>query len=550
MDDSLHAGVKRSSRAYEKGVLGIVSTLPGQVLSDGSDAGHPVLVALTGRVPAKVSTENGPIRVGDYLTSSSIPGVAMKATKAGPAVGKAMTAYDGEDIGSVLVFVNSSWFSGEISELMPEGLYLDGAEAPTGDNYSDLLLGRLSSQITKTPAIDLSNIFADRLVAGLEIIAPKVIADELRIGKITARSQSALLEIQDGGEFVVRNQSGEEIASFSESGATIKGAVRTDIVDSTQTISAEIGQRYYANDSSITTGDVVMLDPAAIGKVKKADVPHASTLIGIVTSAPAILVDSEGSGSSVIIAAAGRVSVKVSTENGAIKAGDALTSSTTSGIAMRATGNGSIIGRATMGYSGEGVGSIVALVGNGVSTTDFTADINSLTTRLTDLEGQVSGMQTTDSTTGAITTGGQEIDLSNLTVGQLTVELDLIVQGAMVVDGPATFRQAARFQRDVTIDGDLAVKGTATLNRDAAGLAKIATGERSIFVTFSKPYAALPVITVSLGDGKFATYSYRNVTPNGFEIILKDAATEDLTFSWTATSVSNQQTFLNAPSSP
>ena len=39
-------------------------------------------VALSGRVPVKVSTQFGDIQIGDALTSSPIPGVAMKATQA------------------------------------------------------------------------------------------------------------------------------------------------------------------------------------------------------------------------------------------------------------------------------------------------------------------------------------------------------------------------------------------------------------------------------------------------------------------------------------
>ncbi|MBI4039324.1 hypothetical protein HY388_00670 [Candidatus Daviesbacteria bacterium] len=50
-------------------------------------------VALAGRVPVKVSLENGPIEKGDYLTSSSTPGVAMKATKPGQVVGKALEPF-------------------------------------------------------------------------------------------------------------------------------------------------------------------------------------------------------------------------------------------------------------------------------------------------------------------------------------------------------------------------------------------------------------------------------------------------------------------------
>jgi hypothetical protein len=53
-----------------------------------------VPVAITGIVPAKVTTENGPIQVGDLLVTSSRPGYAMRATDPrlmlGAVVGKAM----------------------------------------------------------------------------------------------------------------------------------------------------------------------------------------------------------------------------------------------------------------------------------------------------------------------------------------------------------------------------------------------------------------------------------------------------------------------------
>ena len=66
-------------------VLGVISTKPGLTLG-GEDlvgkSGIPVFLALAGRVPVMVSDENGPIRPGDLLTTSSTPGVAMKATKA------------------------------------------------------------------------------------------------------------------------------------------------------------------------------------------------------------------------------------------------------------------------------------------------------------------------------------------------------------------------------------------------------------------------------------------------------------------------------------
>jgi len=60
--------------------------------TDDSEDNRPVL-AVTGRVPCSVSTENGPIQVGDLLVASSTSGVAMKGNpeeSMGAVVGKAM----------------------------------------------------------------------------------------------------------------------------------------------------------------------------------------------------------------------------------------------------------------------------------------------------------------------------------------------------------------------------------------------------------------------------------------------------------------------------
>lgn len=80
--------VVRSTRPYDTSVAGIISTDPA-VLIGSSDTTTPL--ALAGRVPCKVSAENGPIRRGDLLTTSSTPGHAMKATesKLGAVLGKA-----------------------------------------------------------------------------------------------------------------------------------------------------------------------------------------------------------------------------------------------------------------------------------------------------------------------------------------------------------------------------------------------------------------------------------------------------------------------------
>ncbi|MBI2640408.1 MAG: hypothetical protein HYW91_00805, partial [Candidatus Sungbacteria bacterium] len=57
----------------------------------------PQPVALVGRVPVKVSTENGPIKIGDRITTSSLKGTGMRQTESGYSVGIALDSFDGEN---------------------------------------------------------------------------------------------------------------------------------------------------------------------------------------------------------------------------------------------------------------------------------------------------------------------------------------------------------------------------------------------------------------------------------------------------------------------
>lgn len=106
--------VKKADKYLDDKVLGVVSTKPGQVLDDGSVPSPKVAIALAGRVPVKVSTKNGVISQGDTLTSSDIPGVAVKAKNAGPTIGIAMEDYkeaDQSKIGQIIMFVKTGYNS-------------------------------------------------------------------------------------------------------------------------------------------------------------------------------------------------------------------------------------------------------------------------------------------------------------------------------------------------------------------------------------------------------------------------------------------------------
>jgi len=108
--------VLESTTPYQKQLIGIISTKPGVTLNSDAktDAQHPYLypLALQGRVPVNVSNINGTIQAGDDITSSSIPGVAMKASSSGQIIGKALESYNDSnpnDVGQIMVFVNLSY---------------------------------------------------------------------------------------------------------------------------------------------------------------------------------------------------------------------------------------------------------------------------------------------------------------------------------------------------------------------------------------------------------------------------------------------------------
>jgi hypothetical protein len=102
--------VARSSQPYQGSVVGVYSTRPGfygdlyqEVARD-----QKVPVAVTGIVPVKVCDEGGAILPGDLLTSSSTPGMAMRAAdpRPGAVIGKALAPLEsGEGTVNMLVML-------------------------------------------------------------------------------------------------------------------------------------------------------------------------------------------------------------------------------------------------------------------------------------------------------------------------------------------------------------------------------------------------------------------------------------------------------------
>ena len=129
-DDS-KAWIKKASSANRNTMVGVVSTAPNQVIGKVfSKTENPRPVALSGRVPVKVNTENGPIEIGDYLTASSEPGVAMKAVSPGMSVGQALSPYDGDETGIVTLFVKNIYYPGDDTPTI--SIDTQDSDAPSG----------------------------------------------------------------------------------------------------------------------------------------------------------------------------------------------------------------------------------------------------------------------------------------------------------------------------------------------------------------------------------------------------------------------------------
>jgi hypothetical protein len=89
INESAAGDVAKSSEPYSTLVAGIYSTKPGFVgrRQTGGDRDAELPMAMVGIVPTRVSAENGPIKKGDLLVTSSTAGYAMKGTDLGRMLG-------------------------------------------------------------------------------------------------------------------------------------------------------------------------------------------------------------------------------------------------------------------------------------------------------------------------------------------------------------------------------------------------------------------------------------------------------------------------------
>ncbi len=188
-DSDLTIQARLSHQPNDKNILGVVSEKSAAVLRSSPDGRR---VALTGIVKIKVTTENGNIKKGDLLTTSSLLGRAMKASWPGAGVvAKALEDFDGE--------------RGVINALLQLGSYYTTPSqilvvAKTGGNFTSVAEALRSTKdaseespylIKIEPGVYQEKIimkeYVDIVGAGVNLV--KIIGEELPLVKGASRAK-------------------------------------------------------------------------------------------------------------------------------------------------------------------------------------------------------------------------------------------------------------------------------------------------------------------------------------------------------------------------
>jgi hypothetical protein len=223
--------IRKSTSRYQNDLIGVVSTAPGAVLGPSGESSYPV--ALSGRVPVNITTENGIVKAGDRVTSSSTPGFAMKAVNGGRVLGTVLDDFtedkysdcptgtaEGVYCGQVTIFVNLVDYSGESvdiamnsaeeSGMLWEGSYLDSIDGLAGleASLTELQASTRQAQLERADKIlryltgrqvgdeGESGVLVDRVSAneinGANIYAGNIYASSIIVDKIRANQIEGL----------------------------------------------------------------------------------------------------------------------------------------------------------------------------------------------------------------------------------------------------------------------------------------------------------------------------------------------------------------------
>jgi hypothetical protein len=167
-------------------------------------------VGLNGRLLVKIAPDSDPIRPGDFLTTSDIPGRAMKANHAGEVIGKAMDNWDsnsGKD--RIIVFIEQGYFNGLSDQVMTGGL--------SGDAQLTQFIDVSAQNVDVSGILSVDSLKAKN-IEGLSIISDEIATLNDQVASLSAHfpslsnSQASMNSLSEGlatvsGNLQVKGQS-------------------------------------------------------------------------------------------------------------------------------------------------------------------------------------------------------------------------------------------------------------------------------------------------------------------------------------------------------
>lgn len=123
------------------------------------------------------------------------------------------------------------------------------------------------------------------------------------------------------------------------------------LVHATANVSYGIANNIVITDTGVRTGDIV--SSLGTGGFVLSRIPYDRYMVGVVADSPAILIHLGGTQGKYPVITSGNAIVNVSLENGPIKEGDPITTSSVRGVGMKSNKSGYVLGNATESFSAE-----------------------------------------------------------------------------------------------------------------------------------------------------------------------------------------------------
>ncbi len=515
-DESNHGdvvAVRKTNKRYDDQVMGVITYSPHMVL--GSETSSTVRVALTGRVPVKVSFENGPILPGDPLTAASIPGYAMKATKASKIVGYAVegassssTATRGDFGGQILVALSPSTYGGSFERSV--------SSTATGEELLAMLLGQQSGLPSGLALTDETEFFADRFIAMREIITPRIIADEIFTKKLVSFPDEDINVVLNGDSRLIVNGtvSGSTSTIFSldhEGNAFFAGLITADRISANEIIGLTTASTTIPMDQIVT-----------------------HILSNLSSSSPIVA----GLTSFGDVSITGGLSVSATTTFMNVVAGIVVASDLQSPV----------------------LDSLRALIEHTSTSTisalsEFTSTSEQTILRLSALEGMAASSSAFINSLDMLFENGLSFGTA------ITARAGLWVNSISSIDEEA----------EISLMNDTVFFGRPYFTADTGGFARVKQGAQEVHITFDREYIDTPIVqagiaydTTSTESRELSTsstledaifgqdirYVIVNVSSSGFIIRLNKPAPTDIAFSWIALAVRYPKLFESAQIAP